>query len=64
MPSSLMMRTLGMSGKADAGLIHSQTAACCCLFDKHCQWIAVGRLWEGNSPFFKKKLLLDFSVKG
>lgn len=42
---------LGMSGKADAELIHSQTAACYCLFDKCCQWIAVGRLGEGNSPF-------------
>lgn len=51
MPSSLVMRTLGMSRKADAELIHSQTAACCCVFDKRCQWTAVGRLWEGNSPF-------------
>lgn len=46
-----------MNGKADAGLIHSQTAACYCPFDpsfnKHWQRTAVGRLGKVIHHFKK-----------
>lgn len=52
--------------KGRCWLIQSQTAACYCPFDpsfnKHWQRIAVGRLWEGDSPF--KKITPRFLHEG